>query len=132
MDHHATEGLALQLDNPPVATLAQLGLATANFGFVFAPKYCAMDDGLDCPGGVWHLFEKRPVYDPVRYCWVSDGLEWEAGGDDTDDLTDTPEFQRWVKPGFSLIEIVEANEKDPMFHPLAYMTANERAVYKVT
>ena len=35
------------ITNIPEATLEQLGLANANFGFPFEPQYCAMDDGIE-------------------------------------------------------------------------------------
>jgi len=106
----------------PEATLEQLGLAKANFGFPFEPQYCAMDDGIDCPGGCWHLFEDLPSFDPVTLSWQNEGNAWEVGVDDSEDLHDTPEFQRWVKAGFSLVRVVKAAAAAPQYHPLAYMT----------
>ncbi|WP_155007507.1 MULTISPECIES: hypothetical protein [Pseudomonas syringae group] len=106
----------------PEATLEQLGLANANFGFPFEPQYCAMDDGIDCPAGCWHLFEDLPSFDPVTLSWKNDGNAWEVGVDDSEDLHDTPEFQRWVKAGFSLVRVVKHATAAPQYHPLAYMT----------
>lgn len=106
----------------PEATLAQLDLADAKFGFAFEPLYCAMDDGMDRPGGCWHLFESRPSFDPVTLSWQSEGSAWEIGLDPSEDLHDTPEFQRRVKAGFSLVRVVKAATSMPQYHPLAYMT----------
>ncbi|MCF6783726.1 hypothetical protein [Stutzerimonas stutzeri] len=110
----------LHISETPKATLAQLQLENANFGFEFTPRFCAMDDGIDHPAGCWRLFEERPVFNPQTLSWESDGAEWEVGLDPTDDLRDTPAFQRWVKPGFSLLEVVEATDAEPAYHPLAY------------
>jgi|GEM_PF-4257273 len=106
----------------PEATLEQLGLANANFGFAFEPQYFAMDDGIDCPGGCWHLFEDLPSFDPVTLSWQNEGNAWESGVDDSEDLHYTPEFQRWVKAEFSLVRVVETATAAPQYHPLAYMT----------
>lgn len=106
----------------PEATLEQLGLANANFGFPFEPQYCAMDDGSDCPGRCWHLFEDLPTFDPVTLSWQNEGNAWEAGVDDSEDLHDIPEFQRWVKDDFSLVRVVKTATAAPQYHPLAYMT----------
>lgn len=105
----------------PEATLGQLGLRHAALGDAFKPAYCAMDDGIDGPGGCWHLFEELPTFDPVCLEWHSEGNTWEIGLDPSDDLCDTPEFQRWVKPGFSLVRIVEKADIGPRYHPLAMM-----------
>lgn len=105
----------------PEATLEQLGLADANLGFPFLPQYCAMDDGIDCPGGCWHLFEDLPVFDPVQLSWQNEGNAWEIGVDDSEDLHHTPKFQRWVKAGYSLVRVVKIATAEPQYHPLAYM-----------
>lgn len=111
------------LEEAPIAeaTLEQLGLANANFGFPFEPQYCAMDDGIDCPGGCWHLFEDLPTFDPDTLSWQNEGNAWQAGVDDSEDLHDTPEFQRWVKAEFSLVRVVKTAMTTPQYHPLAYM-----------
>lgn len=113
----------ISIRDTPKATLAHLQLEDAKFGFEFTPRYCAMDDGLDRPAGCWRLFEERPTFDPLHLCWRSDGAEWEAGLDATDDLRETPGFQRWVKAGFSLVEVVESTVTAPAYHPYAYNTA---------
>ena len=105
----------------PEATLEQLGLEGADFGFPFVPLYCAMDDGIDRPGGCWHLFEDRPTFDPVTLSWQNEGNAWEIGVDDDDDLNHTPVFQRWVKAGFSLVRVVEKAAAAPQYHESAYM-----------
>ena len=102
------------------ATLEQLGLQNAAYGD-FRPAFCAMDDGIDRPGGCWHLFEEMPTYDPVGLEWQTEGNSWEIGLDPSDDLCDTPEFQRWVKPGYSLVRIVEKADIEPRYHALAMM-----------
>lgn len=111
------------------ATLAQLDLQNAAYGD-FRPAFYAMDDGIDRPGGCWHLFEERPTFDPVSLEWQSEGDSWEVGLDPSDDLCDTPEFQRWVKPGFSLVCIVEKAQIEPRYHPLAMMDKTTWAVAK--
>jgi hypothetical protein len=108
------------LDIPEV-TLQQLDLHNAAYGDNFTPRYAAMDDGIDQPGGCWHLFELRPCFDPVSLEWQSEGDIWEIGLDPSDDLCDTPEFQRWVKPGYSLVRIVAETDTEPRHHPLAFM-----------
>jgi len=92
----------------PEMTLAQLGI-TVNGPYAshLVPRFIAMDNGQDCPGGVWHLFEKEPEYAFMRGRWVSDGRSYEIGGDDTDDLSMTPVPCRWLRPGWSLIRIVD-------------------------
>lgn len=112
----------------PEVTLHQLDLHNAAYGDNFTPRYAAMDDGIDRAGGCWHLFEKRPCFDPVSLEWQSDGASWEIGLDPSDDLCDTPEFQRWVKPGYSLVRIVEKTNIDPRHHPLAFM---DKAIWGV-
>lgn len=107
----------------PEATLEQLGLAKANFGFPFEPRYCAMDDGIDCAGGCWHLFEDLPTFDPDTLSWLNEGNAWEIGVDDSDNLSDTPEFQRWVKAEHSLVRLVSVTTAEPKYHQHAYMAS---------
>ena len=114
--HHCEQPISKM----PEATLEQLGLGDANFGFPFEPRYCAMDDGLDRVGGCWHLFEERPSFDPITLSWQTTGNAWEAGIDDTEDLENTPSFQRRVKAGYSLVRIVPVATGEPRYNPLAY------------
>jgi len=124
----ATESVELdRVLDIPLATLKQLDLHDAAFGDDFKPAYCAMDDGLDRPGGCWHLFEDRPSFDPLSLQWQSNGDSWEIGLDPSTDLHDTPEFQRWVKPGFSLVRIVQMTDIEPSYHPVAMMAAEEKS-----
>lgn len=118
------------ISDVPEATLEQLDLKHAAFGDTFRPSYCAMDDGIDRPGGCWHLFEEQPTFDPVSLEWQSEGDIWEIGLDPSEDLCQTPAFQRWVKAGFSLVRIVDNAGSEPRYHPLAMMDKAELEVAK--
>lgn len=115
------DGNEQSLLEAPEATLEQLGLADAAFGSDFHPAYCAMDDGIDSVGGCWYLFEERPSFNPATLSWVSNGNAWEIGIDGTDDLRDTPVFQRRVKPEFSLVKIVKVATGEPRYSSFAYL-----------
>ena len=110
----------------PEATLLQLGVADPGFELPFKPLFCAMDDGFDRPGGCWYLFEDRPSFNTTTRFWDNEGNAWEIGLDDSEDLSDTPEFQRWVKPALSLVRIVEVATGQPQYHALAYVPVSSR------
>lgn len=120
--------LAKSIELPEV-TLAQLGLDSLDFEFPFKPLYCAMEDGIDRPGGCWFLFEDRPSFDTRSRLWNSEGNAWEIGLDDSENLTDTPVFQRWVKPALSLCRIVDVAIVEPRYHHLAYVPESSRKAY---
>lgn len=101
----------------PEMTLAELGLSEHGAFLNFLhPGFIAMDDGQDCPGGVWHLFEVEPTYAFVDGQWVSSGKSYEIGCDDSADLSHTVERCRWLRPGWSLIRIVESANPDSFHH----------------
>jgi hypothetical protein len=127
LDQEETE-LAKSIELPEV-TLAQLGLDTLGFELPFKPLYCAMEDGIDRPGGCWYLFEDRPSFDSRLRLWNNEGDAWEIGLDDSENLTDTPEFQRWVKPALSLCRIVDVATEAPRYHHLAYVPESSRKAY---
>lgn len=127
LDKEETE-LAKSIELPEV-TLAQLGLDSLDFELPLKPLYCAMEDGIDRPGGCWFLFEDRPSFDTRLRIWSNEGDAWEIGLDDSENLTDTPEFQRWVKPALSLCRIVDVATVEPRYHHLAYVPESSRKAY---
>lgn len=116
--------LAKSIDLPE-ATLWQLGVVDSAFELSFKPLYCAMD-GCGQPGGAWYLFEDRPTFNTTTRFWDTDGYGWQIAKDVTDDLSETPAFQRWVKPALSLMRIVVVTTGQPQYHPLAYMPESSR------